>query len=587
MVYTQQPEGYNSAPFVFLFLIMEKRPDGAGSMADDSKPLNFIQQTINSDLEAGVVDKIVTRFPPEPNGYLHIGHAKAICLNFGLAKQYGGDCHLRFDDTNPDKEEDEYVRSITENVKWLGFEWSGEIRYASDYFGQLYEWAQYLVREGKAYACELNAEQMREYRGTLTEPGKNSPFRDRPVEESLMLLESMKNGDVDEGLMTLRAKIDMASPNVSLRDPVMYRIKKVPHHRTGNEWNIYPAYDFAHGQEDAIEGVTHSVCTLEFASNRPLYDWFIENLPVPTKPHQYEFGRLNLNYNVTSKRKLKQLVDEGHVDGWDDPRMPTISGLRRRGVPAVAIRNFCDSLAVAKTDGMVDMSQFEHFIRDELNTNAPRAMTVLRPLKVVITNLPEDHLEQLVAPMHPNLDMGDRTLPFTREIYIDQDDFKEEYSKKFKKKLTLGKRIRLRNGYVIEAEDFAKNDAGEVIQVNASLIPDTLGTDPADGVKPKGVVHWVSVQHSVDCDVYLYDRLFNDPLPDVGDKNFLDAINPDSLQMLTGCKAEAGLADAEISKPYQFEREGYFCKGGKNSSPEKLVFNQTIALRSTWAEAGS
>lgn len=594
MVYTQQPEGYNSAPFVFLFLIMEKRPDGAGSMADDSKPLNFIQQMINSDLETGIVGKVVTRFPPEPNGYLHIGHAKAICLNFGLAKQYGGDCHLRFDDTNPDKEEDEYVRSITENVKWLGFEWSGEIRYASDYFGQLYEWAQYLVREGKAYVCELNAEQMREYRGSLTEPGKNSPFCDRPVEESLALLEQMKNGEIDEGKMTLRAKIDMASPNVSLRDPVMYRIKKVPHHRTGNEWNIYPAYDFAHGQEDAIEGVTHSVCTLEFASNRPLYDWFIENLPVPARPHQYEFGRLNLNYSVTSKRKLRQLVDEGHVGGWDDPRMPTISGLRRRGVPAVAIRNFCDSLAVSKTDGMVDMSQFEHFIRDELNTNAPRAMTVLRPLKVVITNLPEDHLEQLIAPMHPNQDMGDRTLPFTREIYIDQNDFKEEYSKKFKKKLTPGKRVRLRNGYVIEADDFVKNEAGEVVQVNASLVPDTLGKDPADEVKPKGVVHWVSVQHSVDCDIYMYDRLFSDPLPDAGDKNFLDGINPDSLQILTGCKAELSLADAIESTTYQFEREGYFCKesknsgkGSKDSSPEKLVFNQTIALRSTWAEAGS
>lgn len=556
-------------------------------MADDSKPLNFIQQAINSDLETGVVDKVVTRFPPEPNGYLHIGHAKSICLNFGLAQQYGGDCHLRFDDTNPEKEEDEYVQAIIEDVQWLGFQWSGDIRYASDYFGQLYEWAQYLIREGKAYVCELNAEQMREYRGTLTEPGKNSPFRDRPVEESLMLLESMKNGDVDEGLMTLRAKIDMASPNVSLRDPVMYRVKKVPHHRTGDTWNIYPAYDFAHGQEDAIEGVSHSVCTLEFASNRPLYDWFIENLPVPATPHQYEFGRLNLNYSVTSKRKLKQLVDEGHVDGWNDPRMPTISGLRRRGVPAVAIRNFCDSLAVAKTDGMVDMSQLEHFIRDELNTNAPRAMTVMRPLKVVMTNLPEDHLEQLQAPMHPNLDMGNRMLPFTREIYIDQNDFKEEYSKKLNKKLSPGKRVRLRNGYVIEAIDFVKNDSGEVVQVNASLVSDTLGTDPADGVKPKGVVHWVSAQHCVDCDVYLYDRLFSDPLPDAGDKNFLDAINPNSLQILTGCKAEAGLADAEVGQPYQFEREGYFCrdscKDSQNSSPEKLVFNQTIALRSAWS----
>ena len=565
---------------------MEKHPSGAGSMADDSKPLNFIQQTINSDLEAGVVDKVVTRFPPEPNGYLHIGHAKSICLNFGLAQQYDGDCHLRFDDTNPEKEEDEYVQSIIEDVQWLGFQWSGDIRYASDYFGQLYEWAQYLIREGKAYVCELNAEQMREYRGTLTEPGKNSPFRDRTAEENLSLLEQMKNGEIDEGAMTLRAKIDMASPNVSLRDPVMYRIKKVPHHRTGDAWNIYPAYDFAHGQEDAIEGISHSICTLEFASNRPLYDWFIENLPVPATPHQYEFGRLNLNYSVTSKRKLKQLVDEGHVDGWNDPRMPTISGLRRRGVPAVAIRNFCDSLAVAKTDGMVDMSQLEHFIRDELNNNAPRAMTVMRPLKVVITNLPEDHLEQLIAPIHPNLDVGNRTLPFSREIYIDQDDFKEEYSKKFKKKLAPGKRIRLRNGYVIEAVDYEKNDAGEVVLVNAILIEDTLGKDPADEIKPKGVVHWVSVQHAVDCDVYLYDRLFSDPLPDAGDKNFLDAINPDSLQILTGCKAEAGLANAEVGQSYQFEREGYFCRNScedsQKSSPEKLVFNQTIALRSTW-----
>lgn len=556
-------------------------------MADDSKPLNFIQQTINSDLENGIVNKIVTRFPPEPNGYLHIGHAKSICLNFGLAEQYGGDCHLRFDDTNPEKEEDEYVQAIIDDVKWLGFQWSGDIRFASDYFGQLYEWAQYLIREGKAYVCELNAEQMREYRGTLTEPGKNSPFRDRSVEENLSLLARMKNGEIAEGKMTLRAKIDMASPNVSLRDPVMYRIKKMAHHRTGDTWNIYPAYDFAHGQEDAIEGVTHSICTLEFASNRPLYDWFIENLPVPSTPRQYEFGRLNLNYSVTSKRKLKQLVDEGHVDGWDDPRMPTISGLRRRGVPAIAIRNFCNSLAVAKTDGMVDMSQFEHFVRDELNKHAPRAMTVLHPLKVVLTNLPDDHLEQLAAPCHPELELGQRTLPFTREIYIDEGDFKEEYSKKFNKKLSPGKRVRLRNGYVIEAVDYVKNDAGHVVQVNANLVPDTLGKDPADGVRPKGVVHWVSAQHCVDCEVYLYDRLFCDPLPDAGDKNFLDAINPNSLRILTGCKAESSLAMAEVGQPYQFEREGYFCRDSKSSDGEKLVFNQTIALRSAWAEASA
>lgn len=556
-------------------------------MADDSKPLNFIQQTINSDLENGIVNKIVTRFPPEPNGYLHIGHAKSICLNFGLAEQYGGDCHLRFDDTNPEKEEDEYVQAIIDDVQWLGFQWSGDIRFASDYFGQLYEWAQYLIREGKAYVCELNAEQMREYRGTLTEPGKNSPFRDRSVEENLSLLAQMKNGEIAEGKMTLRAKIDMASPNVSLRDPVMYRIKKMAHHRTGDTWNIYPAYDFAHGQEDAIEGVTHSICTLEFASNRPLYDWFIENLPVPSTPRQYEFGRLNLNYSVTSKRKLKQLVDEGHVDGWDDPRMPTISGLRRRGVPAIAIRNFCNSLAVAKTDGMVDMSQFEHFVRDELNKHAPRAMTVLHPLKVVLTNLPDDHLEQLAAPRHPELELGQRTLPFTREIYIDEGDFKEEYSKKFNKKLSPGKRVRLRNGYVIEAVDYVKNDTGHVVQVNANLVPDTLGKDPADGVRPKGVVHWVSAQHCVDCEVYLYDRLFCDPLPDAGGKNFLDAINPNSLRILTGCKAESSLAMAEVGQPYQFEREGYFCRDSKSSDGEKLVFNQTIALRSAWAEASA
>lgn len=561
---------------------MEKSPNWASSMADDSKPLNFIQQKINSDLDTGVVSKVITRFPPEPNGYLHIGHAKSICLNFGLAAQYNGDCHLRFDDTNPEKEEDKYVQSIIEDVQWLGFQWSGEVRYASDYFDQLYEWAQHLIREDKAYVCELTAEQMREYRGTLIESGKNSPFRGRSVDENLALLSQMKSGDIDEGKMTLRAKIDMASPNISLRDPVMYRIKKMPHHRTGDTWSIYPSYDFAHGQEDAIEGVTHSVCTLEFASNRPLYDWFIENLPVSTTPHQYEFGRLHLNYNVTSKRKLKQLVDEGYVDGWSDPRMPTIAGLRRRGVPAAAIRNFCDSLAVAKTDGVVDMSQFEYFLRDELNKHAPRAMVVLHPLKVVLTNLPEDSLEQLVAPLHPELDIGVRTLPFTREIYIDTADFKEDYSKKFNKKLSPGKRVRLRHGYVIEADSYVRNDEGEVTQVNASVITDTLGKDPVDGVKPKGVIHWVSTQHCVDCDIYLYDRLFNDPLPDVGGKNFMDAINPNSLQVLTGCKAEMGLVNAAINKPYQFEREGYFCREDTNSTLTTLVFNQTIALRSVW-----
>ena len=398
-------------------------------MTDIEKPTNFIQQVISADLDAGRVDSVVTRFPPEPNGYLHIGHAKSICLNFGLAQQFGGVCNLRFDDTNPEKEDDEYVQAIIEDVRWLGFDWAGEPKFASDYFAQLYSWAQHLIREGKAYICELNAEQMREYRGTLTEVGKNSPYRERPVEESLELLEQMKIGAVDEGTMTLRAKIDMQSPNINMRDPVMYRIKKMAHHRTGDTWNIYPSYDFAHGQEDAIEGVTHSVCTLEFAANRPLYEWFTNNLPLPSTPHQYEFGRLNLNYTVTSKRKLKQLVDENHVDGWDDPRMPTISGLRRRGVTSAAVREFCDSLAVAKTDGIVDLAQFEHFIRDDLNETARRAMCVLNPLKITLSNYEEGKEELLSAAGHPNRDdLPARQLPFGREIYIDHSDFSEDTS---------------------------------------------------------------------------------------------------------------------------------------------------------------
>lgn len=554
-------------------------------MADDSKPLNFIQQIITRDLDEGTVNKVVTRFPPEPNGYLHIGHAKSICLNFGLAAQFGGACNLRFDDTNPEKEEDEYVQAIIEDVRWLGFQWDGEIRYASNYFDQLYAWAQQLIREGKAFVCELNAEQMREYRGTLKEPGKPSPMRDRPAEESLALLEQMKNGEIDEGRMTLRAKIDMASPNINLRDPVLYRIKKRAHHRTGDKWNIYPSYDFAHGQEDAIEGVTHSICTLEFAANRPLYEWFIENLSVPSKPHQYEFGRLNLNYNITSKRKLKQLVDENHVDGWNDPRMPTISGLRRRGVPPAAIRNFCDSLAVAKTDGVVDMAQFEHFIRDDLNDNAARAMCVLKPLKVTLTNVPEGEVEMLSAPCHPNRDdLGERQLPFTREIYIDREDFNEDSSlsrKKFKR-LVPGEWVRLRGAYVIQANDFVKDDSGEIVEIIAEIIPGTIGEDPPEGIRPRGVIHWVSATECVDCEVRLYDRLFSDPSPEAGDRNFLDFINPESLQILQGCKGEIGLAEADVGDHYQFEREGYFCLDSGYSSADKPVFNRTIGLRDTW-----
>ncbi|WP_461517681.1 glutamine--tRNA ligase/YqeY domain fusion protein [Porticoccus sp.] len=556
-------------------------------MADDNKPLNFIQQIITRDLAEGVVEKVVTRFPPEPNGYLHIGHAKSICLNFGLAAQFGGACNLRFDDTNPEKEEDEYVNAIIEDVRWLGFQWDGDIRYASNYFDQLYAWAQQLIREGKAFVCELNAELMREYRGTLTEPGKNSPWRDRPLEESLALLEQMKNGEIDEGRMTLRAKINMASPNINMRDPVLYRIKKRAHHRTGDKWNIYPAYDFAHGQEDAIEGVTHSICTLEFAANRPLYEWFIDNLPVPSKPHQYEFGRLNLNYNITSKRKLKQLVDENHVDGWNDPRMPTISGLRRRGVSPAAIRNFCDSLAVAKTDGVVDMAQFEHFIRDDLNDNASRAMCVLNPLKVTFSNVAEGEVEMLSAAGHPNRDdLGERQLPFTREIYIDREDFNEDSSlsrKKFKR-LVPGEWVRLRGAYVIQANDMVKDDSGEIVEILAEIIPGTLGEDAPEGIRPRGVIHWVSATESVDCEVRLYDRLFSDPAPEAGDRNFLDFINPESLQILQGCKAEIGLADAAVGNYYQFEREGYFSLDSRYSSPEKPVFNRTIGLRDTWKD---
>jgi glutaminyl-tRNA synthetase len=551
-------------------------------MTDIEKPTNFIQQIITADLEAGRVKEVVTRFPPEPNGYLHIGHAKSICLNFGLAEQFGGRCNLRFDDTNPEKEDDEYVQAIIEDVRWLGFDWGGEPRFASDYFAQLYTWAKQLVTVGKAYICELNAEQMREYRGTLTEVGKNSPFRERPAAESLELLEQMKIGAIDEGTMTLRAKIDMSSPNINMRDPVIYRIKKVPHHRTGDEWNIYPAYDFAHGQEDAIEGVTHSVCTLEFAANRPLYEWFTSNLPLPSIPRQYEFGRLNLNYTMTSKRKLKQLVDEGHVDGWNDPRMPTISGLRRRGVTAASVREFCDSLAVAKTDGIVDVAQFEHFIREDLNNNASRAMCVLNPLKITLSNYPEDQQELLVAPGHPNRDdLPSRELPFTRELYIDRNDFNEDttLSRKKFKRLVIGEYVRLRSGYVIRADEVLKDAAGEIVELICSYIPGTVGQDPPEGVRPRGVIHWVSATNAIDCDLYLYEKLFTVAAPDAGEGSFIDHLNPDSLQIVKQCKAELGLAAATAGQHFQFEREGYYCVDVVHSTAGKLVFNRTIALR--------
>ncbi|MEX2962698.1 glutamine--tRNA ligase/YqeY domain fusion protein [Microbulbifer sp. TYP-18] len=553
-------------------------------MASESKPAHFLQNLIRDDLAAGRISRLETRFPPEPNGYLHIGHAKSICLNFGLAQEFGGSCNLRFDDTNPAKEEGEYVEAIKRDVSWLGFQWAGQVKYTSDYFGQLYQWALYLIREGGAYVCHLSPEDARHYRGTLTEPGTDSPYRDRGVAENLELFEQMKNGLIEEGGCSLRAKIDMAAPNINLRDPVIYRIKKMAHHQTGDKWCIYPSYDFAHGQSDAIEGITHSICTLEFEDHKPLYDWFIEHLPVPSRPHQYEFARLNLSYTVVSKRKLKQLVDEGHVDGWDDPRMPTLSGMRRRGITPAAIRNFCDMIGVTRSDSVVDVSMLEYAIRDDLDKNAPRAMCVMQPLKVTLTNYPEGQMEQLTAPGHPvREDLPARQLPFTRTLYIEREDFREQANKKYKR-LVLGKKVRLRNAYVIQADEVIVNSAGEIQEIHCSVDLDTLGRDPADGIKPKGVIHWVSAEKNLDCEVRLYDRLFNQPAPDAGGRDFLQHVNPDSLQLLRGCKAEIGLAGAMLEQPYQFERNGYFCRDNRVGTAGEPVFNRTIGLRDSWAK---
>lgn len=555
------------------------------TMSETSRPLNFIERIIEDDLASGRVKSIRTRFPPEPNGYLHIGHAKSIWLNFGLAQRYGGKCNLRMDDTNPEKEDEEFVESIKTDVQWLGYQWDGEVRYASDYFEQLYEWAIYLIKAGKAFVCDLTAEEMREYRGTLTEAGKESPYRNRSIAENLDLFQRMRAGEFPDGSRTLRLKIDMASSNINLRDPVIYRIKRATHHQTGDKWCIYPSYDYAHGQSDAIEGITHSICTLEFEAHRPLYDWCIQNLPVPAEPHQYEFSRLNLNYTVTSKRKLKQLVMEHHVDGWDDPRMPTISGLRRRGFTPKAIRDFCEMAGVTKVEGVVDMSMLEHAIREDLNAISPRAMCVLRPLKVILTNYPEDKSETMHAPVHPQDEsMGTRAMPFCRELYIDQSDFSANPPKGYKR-LTLGGRVRLRNSYVIEAENVIKDAAGTITAIHARVLEETLGANPADGVKPKGVIHWVSARDNVDCEVRLYNRLFTDPAPDAGGKNFLDFLNPHSLEILHSCKGEIGLAKATLADRYQFEREGYFVLDSKYTTSEKPVFNRVIGLKDTWEKA--
>lgn len=553
-------------------------------MSAEERPLNFLEQLIKSDLAAGKVEKVVTRFPPEPNGYLHIGHAKSICLNFGLAETFGGACNLRFDDTNPEKEEAEYVNAIMADVSWLGFSWDGEVKYASSYFDTLYQWAQHLVTAGLAYVCDLSADEARQYRGTLKEPGKNSPFRERSVEENLALLEAMRNGEFDEGARVLRAKIDMSHGNINMRDPILYRIRKQSHHQTGDKWCIYPTYDFAHGQEDAIEGITHSICTLEFADHRPLYEWFIEHLPVPSKPIQYEFGRLNLNYTVTSKRKLKRLVDEKVVDGWDDPRMPTIAGYRRRGYTPASLRKFCEMIGVTKSDGVVDVAMLEHAIRDDLDKNAPRAMCVLRPLKVVLTNYPKDSSEKLTAAGHPNRDdLGERELNFSAEIFIDSEDFREEANKKYKR-LVLGKRVRLRNAYVIEADEAVKDAAGNIVEVRARIIADTLGNDPQDGIKPKGVIQWVDANNHAQFEVRLYDRLFTHASPDAGEEDFLVHINPQSLVVLENCVGEKGLSAAAPGATFQFEREGYFCRDISAQTQDRIVFNRTIGLRDSWAK---
>ena len=584
--------------------VTEPRGSAAGTDVPPELPEvkknNFLRQIVREDLagtgERQKVNGLVTRFPPEPNGYLHVGHAKSICLNFGLAEEFNGNCHLRFDDTNPEKESAEYIKSIQEDVQWLGFDWHGDVRFASDYFQQLHDYAVYLIEQDKAYVCDLNAEQAREYRGTLTEPGRNSPHRDRTVAENKDLFEKMVGGEFEDGACVLRAKIDMASPNINMRDPIIYRIRKVTHHQTGDKWCVYPTYDFTHGQSDAIEGISHSICTLEFEDHKPLYNWFVENLPVPNEPRQYEFSRLNLNYTVTSKRKLKQLVDDGAVSGWDDPRMPTISGMRRRGYAPESIRNFCEAIGVTRVNGVVDVAMLEFEVREHHNHNAPRAMVVMNPLKVIITNYPAGETEILKGANHPQREeMGQRDLAFSREIYIDAEDFREAANKKFKR-LVIGKKVRLRNGYVIYAESCTKDDAGNVIEVQATFDAKTLGCDPEDGVKPKGVIQWVEADSAINLTVNCYDRLFTESDPEKfmsgtdelrdglnTESGFMACINPDSLVAVQAL-GEASLGSAQAEQVFQFEREGYFVADRYDYSASTPVFNKTIGLRDTWAK---
>ncbi|MBI0037460.1 glutamine--tRNA ligase [Gilliamella sp. B14384H2] len=550
---------------------------------NETRPTNFIRQIIDADLAAGKYKTTHTRFPPEPNGYLHIGHVKSICLNFGIAQDYQGKCNLRFDDTNPAKEDIEYVESIKEDVRWLGFQWDGEICYSSDYFDRLYEYAIELINKGLAYVDELSADEIREYRGTLTQAGKNSPYRDRSIEENLALFIQMKEGKFAEGKACLRAKIDMASPFIVMRDPVLYRIKFAEHHQTGNKWCIYPMYDFTHCISDAIENITHSLCTLEFQDNRRLYDWVLDNITIEARPHQYEFSRLNLEYAITSKRKLTQLVSEQIVDGWNDPRMPTVSGLRRRGYTPASIREFCRRIGVTKQENTVEMSTLEFCIREDLNENAPRAMAVLDPVKVVIENFSETIDEVLSMPNHPNRpELGHREVTFTREIYIDRADFREEANKNYKR-LVLGKEVRLRNAYVIRAERVEKDADGNIQTIYCSYDPATLNKNPEDGRKVKGVIHWVSAKFAKPAEIRLYDRLFNTPNPGSAE-DFLSTINPNSLIIKHGF-VEPSLQKAEAEQAYQFEREGYFCLDSKYATEDNLVFNRTVGLRDSWNEA--
>ena len=564
----------------------EPNPADPNSPEDKASSRNFIQQIIDADLDVGKNEgRVHTRFPPEPNGYLHIGHAKSICLNSGLARQYQGKFNLRFDDTNPAKEEQEYVDSIIDDVRWLGADWEDRLYFSSDYFDQLYQWAVQLIKSGHAYVCDLDAEQMREHRGTLTEPGKESPFRGRTVEENLDLFERMKAGEFEDGSHTLRAKIDMASPNVNLRDPVMYRIKRAHHHRTGDDWCIYPSYDFTHGQSDSIEGITHSICTLEFENHRPLYDWFCESLGIH-HPQQIEFARLNLTYSVMSKRMLLQLVNEKHVAGWDDPRMLTVRGLRRRGYTADSIRAFCERIGVAKFNSTIDMAWLEDAIREDLNEKAPRAMGVLKPLKVVIENYPEGQVEQLEAANHPQKpELGTREVPFSREIYVEQDDFMEDAPKKFFR-LSVGREVRLRYAYFITCTKAIKDKEGNVVELRCTYDPETKGGNAPDGRKVKGTIHWVSAQHAVNTEVRLYDYLFREENPGKFTEggSFLDDINPNSLEVLSDAKLEPSLGEAVAGSHYQFERNGYFFADPVDSKAGKPVFNRTATLRDTWAK---